>query len=221
MMMVHPASRRQGIGNALLQRALDHLRQFGVRCIKLDATPMGQPLYAKIGFVPEWTLTRWEHQGSPLWFERTPGSIHPPAEKDWPAIVGLDARGASICLRDLSGHGKRHVYNIISFASAALRGFLRLLVFWMGRINARGESGGSNAEGPAKSRQMGRHNKKLQMQGARILRNEAYIEVRRNDERCLPSGGKLASLWLAQRRLSFAKSRDLAGRWTFYEAVNA
>jgi len=25
--------------------------------------------------------------------------------------------------------------------------------------------------------------KKLQMQGARILRNEAYIEVRRNDER--------------------------------------
>jgi hypothetical protein len=34
-----------------------------------------------------------------------------------------------------------------------------------------------------KSRQSGRHRKKLQMQGARILRNEAYIEVRRNDER--------------------------------------
>jgi hypothetical protein len=30
---------------------------------------------------------------------------------------------------------------------------------------------------------MGRHSKKLQMQGARILRNEAYIEVRRSDER--------------------------------------
>ena len=34
-----------------------------------------------------------------------------------------------------------------------------------------------------KSRQNRRHSKKLQMQGARILRNEAYIEVRRNDER--------------------------------------
>ena len=34
-----------------------------------------------------------------------------------------------------------------------------------------------------KSRQGGRHSKKLQMQGARILRNEAYIEVRCNDER--------------------------------------
>jgi hypothetical protein len=42
-----------------------------------------------------------------------------------------------------------------------------------------------------KSRQSGRHSKKLQMQGARILRNEAYIKVRCNDERCLPaSGGK-------------------------------
>jgi hypothetical protein len=35
----------------------------------------------------------------------------------------------------------------------------------------------------AKSRKTGRHSKKSQMQGARILRNEAYIEVRCNDER--------------------------------------
>jgi len=41
----------------------------------------------------------------------------------------------------------------------------------------------------AKSHRTGRHGKKLQMQGARSLpatgrlRNEAYIEVRRNDER--------------------------------------
>jgi hypothetical protein len=34
-----------------------------------------------------------------------------------------------------------------------------------------------------KGRRRGRHSKKLQMQGARILRSEAYIEVRRNDER--------------------------------------
>jgi hypothetical protein len=34
-----------------------------------------------------------------------------------------------------------------------------------------------------KSRQSGRHSKKRQMQGARILRNETYIEVRRSDER--------------------------------------
>ena len=40
MMMVHPASRGQGIGHALLQLAVDELRQRGARCIKLDATPI-------------------------------------------------------------------------------------------------------------------------------------------------------------------------------------
>ncbi len=39
-----------------------------------------------------------------------------------------------------------------------------------------------------------RHSKKLQMQGARILRNEAYLIVRRNDERCIDSN--LRSRWL-------------------------
>jgi hypothetical protein len=33
------------------------------------------------------------------------------------------------------------------------------------------------------SPQTGWHSRKLQMQGARILRNEAYKEARRNDER--------------------------------------
>jgi len=41
----------------------------------------------------------------------------------------------------------------------------------------------TNSDAFVKSRQNRRHSKKLQMQGARILRNEAYIEVRRNDER--------------------------------------
>jgi len=92
MMMVHPASRGQGIGSSLLRRCVEHLRQRSVRCIKLDATPMGQPLYARIGFVPEWTLTRWELHGSPLGVEPVPDCIQPPAEKHWPAILGLDTQ---------------------------------------------------------------------------------------------------------------------------------
>jgi len=42
---------------------------------------------------------------------------------------------------------------------------------------------GTEDDDSVKSRPNRRHSKKLQMQGARILRNEAYIEVRRNDER--------------------------------------
>ena len=111
MMMVHPASRRQGIGGALLRCCVDHLRQRDVRCIKLDATPMGQPLYARLGFVPEWTLTRWEHHGSPLEVEPAPDSIHPPAERHWPAILALDTQvfGVPRCplLQSLAANSRR------------------------------------------------------------------------------------------------------------------
>jgi predicted N-acetyltransferase YhbS len=111
MMMVHPESRGQGIGNALLQHAVDHLRQLGVGCIKLDATPMGKPLYARTGFVPEWTLTRWEHQGSPSGVESKPGLLHPPAEKDWPAILALDTQACGVyrgpLLRSLAADSQR------------------------------------------------------------------------------------------------------------------
>jgi predicted N-acetyltransferase YhbS len=92
MMMVHPASRGKGIGGTLLRCCVDHLRQRSVRCIKLDATPMGQPIYARIGFVPEWSITRWEHHGSPLAAEPAPECIHPLAEKYWPPILAMDTQ---------------------------------------------------------------------------------------------------------------------------------
>ena len=42
----------------------------------------------------------------------------------------------------------------------------------------------SNFDDLVKSLQGGWQSKKLQMQGAQILRNEAYLVVRRNDEGC-------------------------------------
>jgi ribosomal protein S18 acetylase RimI-like enzyme len=91
MMIVHPASRRQGVGEALMRYSIDHLRKQGVACIKLDATPMGQPLYGRIGFVPELMLTRWEHHGS-LADVPMPQGIQPPTEKHWQAIIALDTQ---------------------------------------------------------------------------------------------------------------------------------
>jgi len=61
MVLVHPDHRRRGIGRALLERCIEHLRERGVRCIKLDATPAGKQVYDGFGFKDEWTLTRWEH----------------------------------------------------------------------------------------------------------------------------------------------------------------
>jgi ribosomal protein S18 acetylase RimI-like enzyme len=63
MVLVHPDYRRRGIGRALLEHCIKHLRGCGVRCIKLDATPAGKKVYDGLGFKDEWTLTRWEHPG--------------------------------------------------------------------------------------------------------------------------------------------------------------
>ena len=71
MMLVHPDHRRKRIGRALMKEALDHLRSKQVRCIKLDATPLGKKVYDQLGFREEWTFTRWacqrvgEVKGSP------------------------------------------------------------------------------------------------------------------------------------------------------------
>ena len=63
MVIVHPDMRRRGVGNALLEHCIGHLQQSGVRCIKLDATPLGKTVYDQLGFKDEWSLARWETEG--------------------------------------------------------------------------------------------------------------------------------------------------------------
>lgn len=63
MMLVDDEYRRQGIGRALMRRAIDFLQDTGVVSIRLDATPAGRPLYEQLGFVAEWTFHRWQGIG--------------------------------------------------------------------------------------------------------------------------------------------------------------
>ena len=62
MVLVHPEYRRRGIARTLLNSCIEYLRHREVRCIKLDATPQGRPVYLGLGFKDEWTLSRWERQ---------------------------------------------------------------------------------------------------------------------------------------------------------------
>ncbi|AGA26703.1 GNAT family N-acetyltransferase [Singulisphaera acidiphila] len=59
MMLVDEAFRGQGIGRRLMSRAIDDLDRHEVQSIRLDATPLGRPLYESLGFVPETTLIRF------------------------------------------------------------------------------------------------------------------------------------------------------------------
>ncbi len=65
MVLVDPGWRGQGIGTELLKKAIAHLDGCNIRCMKLDATPQGKPLYEKLGFVCEYELERWQLQRPP------------------------------------------------------------------------------------------------------------------------------------------------------------
>ena len=87
MVLVDAALRGRGLGRALMERALDFLDGAGVQSVRLDATPLGQPLYERLGFVPEYLLTRFE--GTPPRVEAPPGvSAAGPEHRD--AVVQLD-----------------------------------------------------------------------------------------------------------------------------------
>ena len=59
MVLVDPEYRKQGIGTQLLNKSIEHLDHSNISTIKLDATPLGKPLYAKLGFVNEFEIERW------------------------------------------------------------------------------------------------------------------------------------------------------------------
>lgn len=59
LMLVDPAARGQGVGKALMQHTLRWLDERGVQSVRLDATPLGQPLYEKLDFAVDFQLDRW------------------------------------------------------------------------------------------------------------------------------------------------------------------
>ena len=65
MVLVDPECRGRGIGTRLLAKAIEHLDAVGVSTLKLDATPQGRPIYAKLGFVSEYEVERWALERRP------------------------------------------------------------------------------------------------------------------------------------------------------------
>lgn len=60
MMLVDEAFRGRGVGRSLMSQAVADLDERGVRSIRLDATPMGQPLYESLGFEADAVFIRYE-----------------------------------------------------------------------------------------------------------------------------------------------------------------
>ncbi len=59
MVLTHPEYRRRGLARRLMEHSIEYLEREGVPWIKLDATDMGRPLYALLGFEDECAVERW------------------------------------------------------------------------------------------------------------------------------------------------------------------
>jgi GNAT superfamily N-acetyltransferase len=100
MILVHPDFRRRGIGRFLMEHCLGHLRERGVRCVKLDASPFGKPLYEQLGFREEWGLSCWVSGGATA----LPGGnnrVRECTSSDLGKIVALDAKVFGAARADL------------------------------------------------------------------------------------------------------------------------
>lgn len=110
--LVDAALRGQGIGQTLMRRALAFIDERGVPIARLDATPLGQPLYEKLGFVAERQLVRYQAGGqrleaggkrdvdSPsLAVDRS--MVQPGSREQLDAVVALDRRASAADRREL------------------------------------------------------------------------------------------------------------------------
>jgi len=64
MVLVDPVYRCRGVGTALLEHVIAEARPYG--CVRLDATPQGEPLYTRLGFRAEYGLLRMVRQPQAL-----------------------------------------------------------------------------------------------------------------------------------------------------------
>ena len=65
MVLTLPEFRGRGLARRLMRHALDFLDRTAVEWVKLDATDMGRPLYAKLGFKDDGRIERWHRPAGP------------------------------------------------------------------------------------------------------------------------------------------------------------
>ncbi|MCS6849534.1 MAG: GNAT family N-acetyltransferase [Gemmataceae bacterium] len=89
LVLVDAAYRRRGIATALMEHALTYLVDGRVETVRLDATPLGRPVYEKLGFVAEYELTRYEG----VWPKGADPALSPVEAADrafWPELAAWD-----------------------------------------------------------------------------------------------------------------------------------
>lgn len=87
MVLVDEAMRGRGIATAVMRHALAFLDAQGIATVRLDATPLGQPLYERLGFITEYRLARYE---GILSATEAVGGVDRAVPEQWEALAALD-----------------------------------------------------------------------------------------------------------------------------------
>jgi ribosomal protein S18 acetylase RimI-like enzyme len=87
MVLVEESARGRGVGTALMRHALEFLDGRGVGAVRLDARPMGQPLYERLGFVEQYRIAHYEGM-----LPQAPevAGVEPVSIEWWNALMDLD-----------------------------------------------------------------------------------------------------------------------------------
>ncbi|MBH55285.1 MAG: hypothetical protein CMI18_13205 [Opitutaceae bacterium] len=100
MMLVDYDHRKRGIGNKLFRELLELLQ--GCRVIKLDASPAGNPIYRKFGFIEELQLQRLiANQVQQSGSVNTDCQVRPIQDSDLEMVVEIDRKILGVKRKEL------------------------------------------------------------------------------------------------------------------------
>jgi len=88
-LIVTPDSRRQGLGERLMLRGIERLEAAGLSTLRLEADPLGEGIYRRLGFVEEFASPRFRLERAAA--GDSPASCAPVTARDLDSLTALDA----------------------------------------------------------------------------------------------------------------------------------
>ncbi|MFH0849980.1 MAG: GNAT family N-acetyltransferase [Candidatus Bathyarchaeota archaeon] len=124
-LIVDPETRGRGLGAALTVHAMNHLKDHGVKSIRLDGVPLAIPLYRRLGYVDEYWSMRYMGEARP----QPVTGVEPMRKADLDEVSRLDLEHFNAPRR---GH-LEYVYRLSPGLCFTARVSGRLVGYIMGR----------------------------------------------------------------------------------------
>jgi GNAT superfamily N-acetyltransferase len=91
LLIVNPELRGKGIGTALMEKAITHLRETGVESIRLEAVEEVVPLYERLDFRQEFASLRYQGRMTAVTSASSKAGVSTVRPQDLPELVAFDS----------------------------------------------------------------------------------------------------------------------------------